>query len=962
MDRVSEMPASLEFGRFRILPQRREVFADDRPMEIGGRAFDTLVALIEANGAVVSKDELMSRVWPGRIVEDNTLHAQIKALRKAFSPDDLIRTVVGRGYQFRGEVRARRASRSEPAERGVGSEVAGPPRASTNLPAPTSDLIGRDGEIEEVIGLVADHRFVTLTGTGGIGKTRLALEVARQLQPQFADGVWIAELGALSDPQLVAITVATAFGLELLSGVVSPERIAAMLGSKHIMLVLDNCEHVIDAAAGMVEALLHADPAARVIATSREPLRAESECLHQVPPLAMPAEDKQASEEMMRHGAVALFVARARAADPHFVPDEPTGAVIAAICRRLDGIPLALELAAARASSLGMHELASRLDDCFSLLTQGRRTALRRHQTLRATLDWSYELLSGLERAVLRRVSVFPGSFTLEAAIAVIANRENAEPNIVEGMTRLAAKSLVVADVDGTAVRYRLLETTRAYARDKLTEHGELEQTAGQHAKYYLDVCGQAEAEWQTRPTAEWLADYGRQIGNVRAALDWAFSLRGDATIGVALTAVAIPLWCRLSLLDECRRRVEQALSHLASGSGRDAHCEMQLEAALGLTLFHTKGSTREAGAAWTRALAVADRLEDIEHQLRAMWGLWSFRMTSAEYRDALAFAQRFRRLAARQPDSADRLIADRMIGTVLLYMGDLTNGRRRIERMLSRYAEPLDRSHTIRFVWDQRVAGEMVLAVILWLQGFPDQAIRTAQRTIENARAKDHTILLCYVLSTAACPVALWIGDLAAAEYYVSMLLEHSAKLAMKVWQAGGRCLKGALLLKRGEDDNGLRLLRTALDELRDAGFLLRCTAFLGALAEGLAGNGQIAEGLAVVEEALARSESSEERWWIAELLRVKGELVLLENGPEAAAAAEDHFRKALDWARRQGALSWELRAATSLARMWRDQARIREARELLGSTYDRFTEGFETADLKTAKQLLDQLDISCP
>jgi len=337
-----------------------------------------------------------------------------------------------------------------------------------------------------VIGRVADHRFVTLTGTGGIGKTRLALEVARQLQPQFADGVWIAELGSLSDPELVAITVATAFGLELLSGVVSPERIAEMLGSKRIMLVLDNCEHVIDAAAGMVEALLHANSAARVIATSREPLRAESECLYQVPPLAVPAEDKQASEEMMRHGAVALFVARARAADPHFVPDEPTGAVIAAICRRLDGIPLALELAAARVSSLGMHELASRLDDCFSLLTQGRRTALRRHQTLRATLDWSYELLSGLERAVLRRLSVFPGSFTLEAAIAVIANRENAESNLVEGMARLAAKSLVVADVDGATVRYRLLETTRAYARDKLTEHGELEQTAGHHAKYYL--------------------------------------------------------------------------------------------------------------------------------------------------------------------------------------------------------------------------------------------------------------------------------------------------------------------------------------------------------------------------------------------------------------------------------------------------------------------------------------------
>src|SRR6516165_2676647 len=331
MNPVSEAPASFEFGRFKILPQRREVLADGRPMELGGRAFDVLVALIQANGAVVSKDELMRRVWPGRIVEDNNLHAQIKALRKAFSDHDLIRTVIGRGYQFRGEVRAGRARRSEPAEPGTASDLSGRPRAPTNLPAPTSDLIGRDAEIREVIGLVADHRFVTVTGMGGIGKTRLAVEVARHLLPQFADGVWIAELASLSDPQLVPITVAAAFGLELLSGVVSPERIAAALGSKQIMLVLDNCEHVIAAAAGMAEALLHASPAARVIATSREPLRAESEHLYRVPPLAVPTENTRALEDVLRHGAAALFVARAQAADPHFAPDlksVASGAVI----------------------------------------------------------------------------------------------------------------------------------------------------------------------------------------------------------------------------------------------------------------------------------------------------------------------------------------------------------------------------------------------------------------------------------------------------------------------------------------------------------------------------------------------------------------------------------------------------------------------------------------------------------
>jgi predicted ATPase len=297
------------------------------------------------------------------------------------------------------------------------------------------------------------------------------------------------------------------------------------------------------------------------------------------------------------------------------------------------------------------------------------------------------------------------------------------------------------------------------------------------------------------------------------------------------------------------------------------------------------------------------------------------------------------------------------MIGTVLHYMGDQTNARRHIERMLSRYVEPLHRSHTIRFVWDQRVAGEIVLAVILWLQGFPDLAMRTAQRTVENARASDHTISLCYTLTRAACPVALWVGDLAAAEHYVAMLLDQSAKLGMAVWQAWGHCFKGVLLIKRGNVDTGFQLLRTALDELRETGSVLRYTAFLGAFAEGLARAGQATEGLAAVDQALERSESNEERWCIAELLRIRGELILLENAPGAAGTAAGLFRQARDWARRQGALSWELRAAMSLARLRRDQSRTKEALELLAPVYDRFTEGFETADLEAAKALIGDL-----
>src|SRR6195256_4257841 len=300
---LAETPAAIEFGRFRVLPRRREFLIEGRPVELGGRAFDVLMALIEASGAVVSKDALMHRVWPDRIVEENNLQAQISALRRALGADrDLIRTVAGRGYHFPGEI----GTVSINPDGQPGATAAIPISASvpipTNLPEPVSELIGRAAELDEILDLSTSHRLVTLTGAGGIGKTRLGFEAARHLLPRFGDGVWAIELAPLSDPELVPVTIATALGLELASGTASPLSVATALRSKQLMLVLDNCEHVIDAAARMAEALLHANPAARVIATSREPLRVEGEWVYPVPPLAVPAQRAPAPGERQPDG------------------------------------------------------------------------------------------------------------------------------------------------------------------------------------------------------------------------------------------------------------------------------------------------------------------------------------------------------------------------------------------------------------------------------------------------------------------------------------------------------------------------------------------------------------------------------------------------------------------------------------------------------------------------------------
>jgi predicted ATPase/DNA-binding winged helix-turn-helix (wHTH) protein len=956
-DAASEAPASVEFGRFRVSPHRRELLADGRPVKLGGRALDVLMTLIDARGVVVAKNALMARVWPDQIVEENSLQSQISALRAALGAErDLIRTVSGRGYQFTGEIRLVMEGPHTQAVAGAAMRVRAPPHP-TNLPSPVSELIGRDAELEEILRLTATHRLVTLTGAGGIGKTRLGLEVARQLLPRFTDGVWAIELAPLSDPGLVPVTVATALGLDPTGDVVSPERVANALAAKQLLLLLDNCEHLVGAAASMAEALLHANPAARVMATSREPLRAEGECLYPVLPLAVPTEGSQDAEDPLQYGAMRLFVVRARAAAPQFSLDANVAATIATICRHLDGIPLAIELAAARTTTLGVEELASHLDDCFDLLTAGRRTALPRHQTLRATLDWSYELLPEPERVVLRRLAIFAGAFTLQAASTVTAIGESAGPHIVDCAANLVAKSLVAADFDGATAWYRLLETTRAYALEKLAQSGEFEQVSRRHAEYYRDLLERAQIELQTRPVSEWLAAYGRQIGNLRAALYWAFSPTGDVAVGVALTIAAVPLWGQLSLVQECRLCVERALASFEPEAGRGASRQMKLYAALGASVLFLKGPIPETEEIWAKALGIAESLSDPEYQLRALLGLWACRMGRGEFRVALTLTQRIYGLAQDRDDPAMLAIGDRIIGGSLHYCGDQTNARHHIERRHRGDVAPEQRSPLSWLQLCQRVVARVALARVLWLQGFPEQAKRTAQNAVDDARALNHMGSLCLALCEAACPVALFTGDLAAAEGYAVMLLESSAAHALPFWRAGGHSFRAALLIRNGDVDTGLRRLRIALEQAREASFQPSFTWFLGELAAGLGHTGQIARGLESIDEALARSERNEERWCAAELLRIRGELFLLQGGSGAAAAAEDHYQRALGWARRQGALSWELRAAMSLARLLRDQARPADAMMLLQPVFDRFTEGFDTADLEAAKALLDTL-----
>jgi predicted ATPase len=646
-----------------------------------------------------------------------------------------------------------------------------------------------------------------------------------------------------------------------------------------------------------------------------------------------------------------------RALDSGFSPHGENLRAIAAICRRLDGIPLAIEFAAARAAMLGPESVLSHLDERFCLLTGGRRTAVARHQTLRATLDWSYDLLSGPERCLLRRLGIFAGGFTLEPANAVMSDQGYTPPAVLDEIANLVAKSLVTVDGSAPAGRWRLLETTRAYALEKLAESGETEQVARRHAEFFRDLVGPAMHGSQEPPTAEDMARYRREIDNVRAALDWSFSPAGDVAIGVALTAAYALMWLDLSLVVECRERIERALDCVEFDSNVSLSLIMQLHIKLGIALIYTMGSFERMRMVLTKALEAAESLDDVGAQLETLRALMGIYHRSGECRAAQSTAERFSRLALRTGDPALALIADRLTGNTLYYGGKQREAQRCFERVLELYVAPKNQRHTIWTRYDQRLMARAMLAPVLWLRGFVDQGVTQAQASFEEAHATDHKLTLCWVLHYAVYPVALSTGDLVAAGRAVVMLMDLATSLGAPFWKILAQCLEGKLLIKRGEFGTGSAQLRTALDTCEKTGQTICYPEFLGALAEGLAGLGQFTEALATVDRALATADRGGERWFVAELLRTKGELLLHGAGDRSISAAERCFSEALEVAREQGALSWELRSALSFARLRVSQVRQDDARQLLAPVYSRFTEGFETPDLRSASAMLQSL-----
>jgi predicted ATPase/DNA-binding winged helix-turn-helix (wHTH) protein len=940
----------VSFGPFSLVASERLLTRDGAPVELGARALDILIALVSRPNEAISKQDLLARVWPDVTVEETSLRFHIAGLRKALGDGQngarYITTLAGRGYCFVAPI-ARSSDRGNVEAAVVDTFPHG------NLPSRPIRMVGRDDDVLGLSTQLTAGRFVTIVGAGGVGKTTVAIAVGHHLIEAFAGAVLLVDLGMLSDPKLVATAVASMLGLSVQSDDATPSLIAH-LRNKRILLILDTCEHLIEAVATLAAGIVAAGPEIHVLATSREALQADGEQVYKLDTLACPPDDPQLTASALQSfPATQLFMERALASGARLDLNDADAAIVVGICRKLDGVALAIELAARRVEAYGLQQTAALLDQRLTLLWVGPRTAPPRQKTLQATLDWSYGLLSELERVVLRRLAVFVGHFTMDAALAVVTSATVDQAQVFGAIDSLVAKSMVATRPIGAMMRYRLLDTTRAYAREISVGDAELADLAVRHATYYRRWLEQTGAEWPTFSTGEQRAPHFAALNNVRSALDWCFGANSHVEIGIGLAAAAAPVFLAMSLLTECHRWSERAILAL-DDAARGTPEEMHLQAALGVSLMFTRGNSEAARVALNRSLVIAEERGDAPHQLQLLSLLHMFHHRVGDFKTTQHYAQRGSTVAETMAAPAAVALAHSLLGSSLHHTGDLAGARAELEAALKR-GPGHQRTSTIYLDFEHYNYAGVALARTLWLQGYPAQAAERARASVKDAASMDHPVPLSRAL-VWAISVFLWSGDLQSADEHTDRLISHAEAHSLGPYLAVGRGYKGALAVQRGDAKGGVESLQSCLEVLHAARYELLTTAFNISLAQGLAATGRLAEGIALIDETIGLVEENGDTSYMPELLRVKGSLLLAMPQP-ATVDAEKHFMQSLDLSRHQGARAWELRTAVDLAALLTDRGQRKSARSLLQPVLARFAEDSDTADVKAAQRLLATL-----
>jgi predicted ATPase/DNA-binding winged helix-turn-helix (wHTH) protein len=910
---------SLSFGPFRLVPSRQQLFDGDQPLRIGSRALGLLEVLLEHHGEVVAKDKLIEAVWSGIWVDEANLRANIGSLRKALRDGKdgrrYIQNVPGRGYRF-----------VEPVYHDKGSFPATPIDDGLAPQTPARDtwrLIGRSEALESLSSQLATHRMVSVVGSGGVGKSSLATTEAARRQRAEGESAVFVDLTTAKDADQVWIAAATAFEVE--SNPSARAQVLRAARSRECLVILDNCEHVISAAAELAEALLRSGEGLQILATSREPLRVRGEWVHRVQPLDYPEINSNiAAADALTFSAVELLVERIAETVGGFTLTDREAPYAAEISRRLGGIPLALELAAAQAEVFNMRQLADNLRDRFRFLSHGLRTALPHHQSLHAMLEWSCQLLSETERMVLRRLSVFPAWFDMQDAIQVGARLGVLAPVVSAAVANLVTKSIATADITDDSARYRFPETVRAYSREKLAEAGEFD-TAYQALAAYLTEQYTTAATGQEGVGFGWLACSVRNLDNSRACLDWALIEGRDPDAGVELISKALPFWMLGSRLIEHRQYLEPALLHVLKLQPRRRKDELALEIGIALAQYFDGGPTKEVMARLKSALGVARKLPSKPQELAILWMLFGVAGNWGNYRAEREFARQFSDACLNTPPRQTRLRRLRILARALHDNGDQRNALKEIDRALTVPFTPPKQLDAYSI--DDLTAAMGIRARILWINGRADEAMVAAEECLARALAVDHAQSLCWAITFSLCPVAIWSGNTENANRFTAIAVAHSEK-TFEHWHEWAK------------------LYRTALDHPSDA---VTAEQLLGRM---IPAQKDIFATLwpsfagADIKPRAVRHTS----WCSAELMRLAAtrldDAVGLRLLQQADALAKD-----------QDALAWRLRIATSLAERHVARDERKKARAALAPVYETFTQGLSSKDLRSAAHILETM-----
>lgn len=883
----------LRFGSFEVDLERRSLFQGSKVIKVGGRAFDLLAYFLLKPGKLISKSELIAAVWPSTIVDEGALRVQLVALRKALLDDnrvDYIESVPGRGYQFVQSVTRSKSSHS--------LQAASANKALT-LPLFGADLIGREQFVQGILRQLNVGRLVTITGVGGIGKTSVAIEVARKVSASFETTIFL-DLASLTATASIASYLASILGLSLYAEDPFPGIVNALAG-RRTFLIFDNCEHVIESSAVLVERLLEADLNVTMLATSREALRINYEQICYLSGLETPPAGF-AVTDASNYSALALFNARtAMSSDTSNGFELQDIALAGEIVSRLDGIPLAIELASSRVASLGLAGVLESLANPIKLLRKGRRTAPQRQQTLRATLDWSYSLLTGHEAALLAHLSVFAGSFD-DVAAESVAPAELDHDSFQEAWVGLIAKSLI--SVSRSDQTFRLLEVTRAFAREKLAESEFSMRCHQAHAKWARVQVGLAASDWAALETSMWLKRHANSIHDVRIAIAWA--LEGSHfALGLELVASSHILWTQLGLMSEQLRILEMAVGRLGTTNTVPPIIETRLRASYAAALFHLKSldADEEAFDQFTRATQSADASGDSTEIVRTHSGICAILTTHGRYLEAIEIADR---LDAKLGSAAHNAVS-RIYAMNEHFVGNIVRSDAMCRRALEAGSMNIRTTGTSGAGYDQKLLALLVMAKNAWLRGETQTSMNISSEAVAEALNIQDPISTCLVLAVSACPLLFGMGEISAARDHLDMLGEIAARHSLARWT---------------EWAVGYELL-TKLDAVTERHFRNDfANSTPGPRLEGIV----VAAGTRVGDGLTDYALSSRPGWCLAELLRVKGEIIKHTDIDEARSL----FQQASELANRQGARLWSLRAAASLLDISRPEEILNSRRRL--------------------------------